>query len=114
MSLRVETTPDDPHRGAILYGPIVLAARAGTEGMIDPAPHSDPSLYNDYYTYDYHIPTSICDSLTIAPGELLPSLQRSSSALSFTLPDGRILEPLYDIHRERYIVYWHFPNPANR
>ena len=114
MSLRVETTPDDPQRGAILYGPIVLAARAGTEGMIDPAPHSDPSLYNDYYTYDYHIPTSICDSLTIAPGELLPSLQRSSSALSFTLPDGRILEPLYDIHRERYIVYWHFPNPANR
>ena len=33
MSLRFEPTPDDPARGAFLYGPIVLAADLGAEGL---------------------------------------------------------------------------------
>ncbi len=33
MSLRFEATADDPVRGAFLYGPIVLAADLGTEGL---------------------------------------------------------------------------------
>lgn len=36
MSLTVETTPDNPLRGAGLYGPIVLAGLRGTEGMATP------------------------------------------------------------------------------
>ena len=56
MCLRVETTPDNPQKGALVYGPVVLAGKRGTEGMQAPAPDSNPALYNDYYTYDYHIP----------------------------------------------------------
>ena len=55
MCLRVETTPDNPQKGALVYGPVVLAGKRGTEGMQAPAPDSNPALYNDYYTYDYHI-----------------------------------------------------------
>ena len=33
MSLRFEPTPDDPARGAFLFGPIVLAADLGAEGL---------------------------------------------------------------------------------
>ena len=33
MSLRFEAMPDDPARGAFLYGPIVLAADLGAEGL---------------------------------------------------------------------------------
>ena len=58
MCLRVETTPDNPQKGALVYGPVVLAGKRGTEGMQAPAPDSNPALYNDYYTYDYHIPAS--------------------------------------------------------
>ena len=54
MCLRVETTPDNPQKGALVYGPVVLAGKRGTEGMQAPAPDSNPALYNDYYTYDYH------------------------------------------------------------
>ena len=31
MCLRVETTPDNPQKGALVYGPVVLAGKRGTE-----------------------------------------------------------------------------------
>ena len=40
MCLRVETTPDNPQKGALVYGPVVLAGKRGTEGMQAPAPDS--------------------------------------------------------------------------
>ena len=87
MSVRVEPAPQDPSVGVVMRGPIVLAKRLGTEGFVAPQPTSDPSKYNDYYTYDYHIPASF-PVFAPLPGTL----------------DG--LEPLYGIHGERYEVYW--------
>lgn len=112
MSLRVEATPDNPNRAAICYGPIVLAARCGTEGMEAPAPYSDPTKHNDYYTYDYHVPATLNDYLTLDTLHPEATIVREGEQLRFRTADGRILEPLYDIHRERYIVYWHL-KPAN-
>ena len=59
MDLHWEYTPDNKNIAALLYGPVVLAGKLGTEGMKDPAPYSNPKLYNDYYTYDYNIPENI-------------------------------------------------------
>lgn len=102
MTLRFEPTPDDPRRGALFFGPILLAGRMGTEGFVAPQPDSDPAAYNDYYTYDYRIPGTPNDSLLFDPAQI----RRSEGTLRFTLPDGRELAPLYDLHRERYTVYW--------
>lgn len=105
MSLRLEATPDNPQRAALLYGPVVLAGRLGTEGMEAPAPHSNPQLYNDYYTYNYHIPEGLPTQLkwdAKHPGRCLNRL----GALRFQTPDGVEVAPLYDVHRERYVVYW--------
>ena len=65
MCLRVETPPDNPQKGALVYGPVVLAGKRGTEGMQAPAPDSNPALYNDYYTYDYHIPSVLLNKLKL-------------------------------------------------
>lgn len=100
MSLTVETAPDDPSRGALLYGPVVLAGERGTEGMTSPAPFSNPALYNDYYTYNYNIPDDIATSINPA------TVRRGGETLKFTTPDGDSLLPLYDLHRQRYVVYW--------
>ncbi len=99
MKLKFEPAPDKSGKGALVYGPVVLAARLGTEGMESPAPYSNPELYNDYYTYDYHIPTGLPTEIDIN------SIVRTGQ-LSFTDGSGLVLEPLYDIHRERYGVYW--------
>ena len=42
MQIKLETTPDNPDKAALLYGPLVLAGERGTEGMQAPAPFSNP------------------------------------------------------------------------
>lgn len=105
MSLRLERTPDNPGKAAVLYGPIVLAGERGTEGMEAPAPFSNPKLSNDYYTYNYHVPVDLKTSLSFDERHPERSLQRKNGTLEFTTPQGDVLRPLYDLHRQRYVVY---------
>lgn len=114
MTLRVEATPDNPRKAAVLYGPLVLAGERGTEGMQEPAPFSDPKLYNDYYTYNFHVPAGLGDTLrwnVRKPGQ---SLQRTGRELRFETPQGDVLRPLYDVHRQRYVVYWNLKEIQGR
>lgn len=107
MHLTLEAAPDNPHRAALLYGPVVLAGALGTEGMLPPAPDSDPSKYNDYYTYDYHIPEGLPTGLKWDAGHPENCVQRiSEDGLRFRTADGVTVLPLYDVHRQRYVVYW--------
>lgn len=108
MSLRALATNDDPDVAAIAYGPIVLAGEMGTSGINAPAPFSNPELYNDYYTYDYKVPTGIVSSLALNKDNISAAIQPiSGKSLTFRTLNGEItLRPLYDIHRERYVVYW--------
>lgn len=91
MSLREEATKDDPSRVALMYGPIVLGGRLDEVAN----PFSDPKKYNDYYTFDYgkH------------PDVQLSSVKRIVG-LRFENADGIKIEPLYNLHHCRYVVYW--------
>ena len=108
IPLRIIPTNDDPDKAAIAYGPIILAAPMGTEAMTSPAPYSDPQLYNDYYSYDYHVPANIVSSLELSRNDLNAAIKPvAGEKLVFkTVKEGVVLRPLYDIHRERYVVYW--------
>jgi len=108
MHLRVIEANDNPDKVAFAYGPLVLAAPVGTEGMIAPAPYSNPELHNDYYTYEYHIPDNMDSNLKIdkarAGKTILPV---NGAKLTFRIDGTPIqLEPIYRIHRQRYITYW--------
>ncbi|MFC0772131.1 glycoside hydrolase family 127 protein [Terrimonas alba] len=108
MSLRVIPTNDDPNKLAIAYGPIVLAGEMGTDEMISPAPFSDPKKYNDYYSYDYKVPAGISSELKLDKNKLHEYLKPvAGKPLTFkTVKEGITLKPLYNTHRERYVVYW--------
>lgn len=106
MQVRIETTPDNPGKGALLYGPLVLAGERGTEGMHSPAPFSNPKLYNDYYTYDFHVPAGLPTTLQVDVKHPERTLQRDGKELKFTTAQGDVIRPLYDLHRQRYVVYW--------
>ncbi len=69
--------PDDPNKVALLYGPLVLAGERGTEGMQAPAPFSNPALYNDYYTYNFHVPADLRTSLKVDMKHPERTLQRT-------------------------------------
>ncbi len=108
MQIKLVPTPDNQNMVAVTYGPIVLAGEMGTEGMAEPAPYSNPKLYNDYYTYDYHIPVSFSNKLNLNGKKLEKSIiKEDDKALKFKIKGiGNILKPIYNIHRERYVIYW--------
>jgi uncharacterized protein len=107
MTLRAIPTSDNPNKVAFAYGPIVLAGEMGTAGMIIPAPYSNPQLYNDYYTYNYHVPQDIVTTLAVDKNKPENSIKPvTGEKLTFKSKEGVVLKPLYDIHRERYVVYW--------
>lgn len=99
MQLHEEYTPDST-RMAYLYGPVVLAGRLGRVEH----PFSDPTKHNDYYTFDFRVPDSI---KSVSAPETLQSTGRFAE---FTTADGIHISPLYDIHHERYVVYWENEN----
>lgn len=104
MSLRVVTTPDDSARGALVYGPVVLAGDLGTEGIKNNS-FSDPTVRNDYYTYDYAIPGDLPTSLEIDPKNPGKTMIRTGKGLEFDYK-GQKIRPLYDMNHTRYVVYW--------
>ena len=81
MEQRFEYTSDGSLY-SVLRGPVVMAQPLGDEGFTGSQPYSDPAAYNDYYTYDYNLPSELPS----------PSLDN--------------LRPLFDIHLERYRVYF--------
>lgn len=93
MQLREEATKDDASKVALVYGPIVMA------GKLDKVEHpfSDPTKYNDYYTFDFKIPSSVVEK---AKYEGLKSIK------DFKTKAGVELIPFYDAHHCRYAVYW--------
>lgn len=93
MQLREEATKDDASKVALVYGPIVMA------GKLDKVEHpfSDPTKYNDYYTFDFKIPSSVVEK---AKYEGLKSIK------DFKMKNGVELIPFYDAHHCRYAVYW--------
>lgn len=104
MTLHAEATPDNPDKAAILYGPVVLAASAGTEGV--ESFDSNPNVRNDYYTLDYRIPANLNDYLDIDIANPAAKIKPAGEPLTFTTPEGHILKPFFDTHRTRHIVYW--------
>lgn len=103
MSMRVETAPDNQSRGALMYGPIVLAGDMGNEGF---NPFSNPDVRNDYYTYDYKVPSDLDDTLQLNKGNPSENIRKASDSFVFITADGKKLRPLYDLHHTRYVVYW--------
>ena len=110
MSLIVNPTPENDDVVSFSYGPIVLAAKLGTEGMVGKAPYSNPNVRNDYYTYDYNVPEHITNVLTVKGKKIQSWLKPvNGKPLTFRYEEGNqslTFVPLYDLHRERYNIYW--------
>ena len=108
MSLQLFEANDNQNKCAVSYGPLILAGMMGTEGMIAPAPFSNPDLHNDYYTFDYNIPDNIKTSLLLDKKNISGSIKPiAGEGLAFRVEKENIrLEPIYKIHRQRYVVYW--------
>ena len=111
MRLHTELLPDTTNQVAVLYGPIVLAGDLGTTNMPNPLAR-DQNQFNR--TRDPATPV-----LVTALDTLLKHVKSvSGKPLTFKTrgigqPEDVTLIPFYEIHRERYTVYWTMLNKAD-
>ena len=104
MKLHSEFLPGTTNEIAFLYGPIVLAGELGTNNL--PAPFTKNQT--DYSAWpDAAVPEMVCDAAKIL-AHIKPV---SGSPLTFRThgigrPQDVTLIPFYQMHRQRYSVYW--------
>jgi uncharacterized protein len=106
MSLRFEPTADDPGRGAFLYGPIVLAADLGSEGL-DAKARYGPSAPDVRLDELPPLPVLVAAS----PAEALARVKPATEPLTFRTegigrPGDVVLRPFFRLSDRRYTVYF--------
>jgi hypothetical protein len=112
MSLRFEPTPDDPARGAFLFGPIVLAADLGAEGL-DAKARYGPSAPEVRLEELPPAPALVATS----PAEALARVKPAPGSLTFRTeglgqPRDVVLRPFFRLADRRYSVYFDVLTPA--
>ena len=112
MGIYTEQLPDRSNYYSLLYGPLVLAAKTGTEDM--DGLFADDSRMG-HVAHGRQIPLRTMPILTTAP-ENIPNLIQpvENTPLHFTLTGlysgteqhSMELQPFYQTHDSRYIIYW--------
>jgi uncharacterized protein len=103
MTLRVESMPDDASIQAAMYGPLVLAAQLGSQGL------TEANTYLEYSPAQ-KVAASPLPEVTNRSADSVAWLEPApGSSLTFrTAGQGNSvsLVPLYKLAGERYNVYW--------
>jgi uncharacterized protein len=108
MSLRVEPLPNDPDHAALVYGPIVLAGRFGTEGL---TPGSQ-LIVNERESGNMLQANVNIPKWTKPLAELVANTTRTSQdrlefhTAGFAGNAGVNLIPWFRLTDERYNLYW--------
>jgi DUF1680 family protein len=113
MKLHTEFLPDTTNEIALLYGPIVLAGELGTNGM--PA-----RLYANGQGDFNRVSDPAAPMFATTPGKLLKHVKPvRGQPLTFRThgigrPQDVTLIPFYEMHHERYTVYWELLSATER
>ncbi|MGA7162078.1 MAG: glycoside hydrolase family 127 protein [Bacteroidota bacterium] len=112
MRTRIEHLPNVPEYIAFMHGPILLAAKTGTEdlaGLLADDGRWGQTASGRRLPVD-KAPMFVENDLAGMPQKLVPVTGRP---LTFTVPDLKminplnvVLEPFFRIHDARYMMYW--------
>jgi len=106
-ALRLVPSKDDPSMVSVFFGPVLLAGELGKDSM--PKDFAD----KDAYLKTPPVPVPDIVGSTANPVDWLKRIPGAS--LAFTMhdagpADGIAFRPLFDVHHERYSVYWRVGN----
>jgi uncharacterized protein len=109
MKLHAEPLPGATNTVALLYGPIVLAAELGTNGMPDLHAKDQLDLVK---VPDPQVPVFVTDG-----NSFLKHIKPTGEPLVFRTknlgkPEDVTLIPYYHLNDERYSIYWRLVSPA--
>ncbi|MGI8965572.1 MAG: beta-L-arabinofuranosidase domain-containing protein, partial [Limisphaerales bacterium] len=115
MRVHVEDLPNDPTTVAVLYGPIVLAAKMGTEGL----PPNGQQAKSQLDFAGMKLPHAPVLNTTNV-GKIISQISRDEKAPLTFHADGLVqpgtleLLPFYRVHHERYSIYFNLPTPPRQ
>jgi uncharacterized protein len=103
MDLHLDRTPDNPNRGAIMYGPIVLAGELGVDSAATGTPPGEYGPSGDPVPVPYFRVASddLHSWITPEKGQPLTFAARAADRA----PDVRLV-PFYRLFGQRYSIYW--------
>jgi hypothetical protein len=102
--LRLEQAKDDATMVSIFHGPVLLAGELGKDNM----PSSDVGD-KDAFLKIAAAPVPDIVATSANPADWLAPLPGDPSAFTVTNAgpaNGIVLRPLFDLHHQRYSVYW--------
>jgi DUF1680 family protein len=103
--LRLEHARDDASMVSLFHGPVLLAGELGKDNM----PASDVGN-KDAFLKIPSAPVPAIVSKSGNPADWLAPVPGEPSAFKFTgagPANGIVVRPLFDLHHQRYSVYWH-------
>ena len=102
-ALRLEHAKDGPSMVSVFFGPVLLAGELGRENM--PNDRADRDVY--LKTPAAAVPDITSSSANpadwLAP---IPGASLAFKAHNAGAADGIVFRPLYEVHHQRYSVYW--------
>jgi DUF1680 family protein len=108
MTLHVDATPDDASVQAVMYGPLVLAGKLGSQGL------TEQMMYLGYDPGPRVKPSPLPEINNPSSGELAWVEPVHDSPLTFRTAGqsaSTTLVPFYKLSGERYAVYWKVKSP---
>lgn len=109
-ALRLEKAQDAPSLVSVFYGPVLLAGALGRENM--PNDFADKDAYLKTAAVD--VPEIVAPSAN--PADWLRPMPGEEHAFTThdagPAADGIVFRPLYQVHHERYSVYWRLMTPG--
>lgn len=107
MSLHLHPMPDDPSLVAVMYGPLVLAGRLGTDGLTPATLRAEPTKPRT--VPEYHLDPVPVPAFTATSDDPAAWIKPTGVSLTFkTTGQTRDVEfvPFHRIFDERYSIYW--------
>jgi len=114
MSLHLAPMPDDPTVAAIMYGPLVLVGKLGTDGLTAAtlrAPPTPPRQVPEYPLPPVEAPTFRAASDDLSTW-IRPVPGRPLEFRTVGQERDVTLVPFHTLFDERYGLYWHIAAPA--
>jgi DUF1680 family protein len=109
--LRLEPAKDASSMVSVLFGPVLLAGELGRENMPNDRAGNDAYLKMPAVA----VPEIVTSSMN--PADWLRPLEGATPAFrahDAGLADGIVFRPLYEVHHQRYSVYWRFREDTAR
>jgi hypothetical protein len=107
MALHLDPMPDDADLAAVMYGPLVLAGRLGTEGLTAQTLRAEPTAPRT--VPEYHLDPIAAPGFVVDHSDPPDWIAPSGTPLAFhTIGQARDIDfvPLYRLFDERYAIYW--------